>query len=132
MAKKIHIMNFEELNNYLQKWFWEEYLPKTDKAELVNNSGITHYMMCFLDMLEGYALPNMEADYEADVEEGLFSPEDNIVFKYFNDGHTLDELASEVFLFNHLEKFDPFGMYSYEGTWEVAVIAVQEFYKEVK
>lgn len=128
----INITNFEELNNYLKDWVWEDFLPNTSKAELLNNSGAVHYMMCFLDMLEGYALDNLEADYEADVEDGLFDPKDNLIFKFFNEGHTLCELANEVFQLYHLEEYDPFGMYSYEGTWEVAVIAVQEFYKEVK
>lgn len=132
MAKKINVTNFEELNNYLQHWFWKTYLHKTSKVELVNNSGKTHFMVCFLDMLEGYALPNLEPEYESDVEEGVVGPENNLVFKFFNEGHTLEELADEVFMFHRLDEYDPFGMYSYEGTWEVAIIAIQEFYKEVE
>lgn len=132
MAKKINITNFEELNSYLQKWVWKKFRRKTKKAEFLNKSGNVHFMMCFLDMLEGYAIPNLEPEYEADTEEGMFSPENNIVFRYFNEGHTLEELSYEVFLLDGLEELDPFGFYSYQETWEVAVMAIQEFYKEVK
>ena len=129
---KINIANFEELNSYLKGWIWEDFLSNTSKAEFLNNSGVVHYMMCFLDMLEGYAMENLEADYEADVEDGLFNSKDNLIFRFFNEGHTLYELANEVFQLYHLEKYDPFRLYSYEGIWEVAVISVQEFYEEVK
>ena len=112
MAKKINITNFEELNSYLQKWVWKKFRRKTKKAEFLNKSGNVHFMMCFLDMLEGYAIPNLEPEYEPDTEEGMFSPENNIVFRYFNEGHTLEELSYEVFLLDRLEELDPFGFYS--------------------
>ena len=130
MAKKINVTNFEELNKQVQEWFWEDYLPKTDKVELANNSGYLHFMMCFLDMMEGYAVPNLEPEYESDVEEGLIDIGNNLLFQYFNEGNTLEDLASIIFSFNHLEEYDPFGQYSYEGVWEVTIIAVQEYYKQ--
>ena len=128
MNNEVKITNFEELEERLHNWFWEEYLPKTDKAYLVNNSGILNFMMCFLDMLKGYAIPNLEDEYEDMIQDGVFNSEHNLMFRFFNDGNTLEDLADSVFYLNHLECFDPFGLGSFQGTWEVAVEVVQNYY----
>lgn len=128
MNNEVKITNFEELEERLHNWFWEEYLPKTDKAYLVNNSGILNFMMCFLDMLKGYAIPNLEDEYEDMIQDGVFDPKDNLIFRFFNDGNTLEDLADGVFSLSHLERFDPFGLESYQGTWEVATEVVQNYY----
>lgn len=126
------ITNFQELHDFVHDYVYNKLINESDKGSLIEQSGRIYFVMCFLDMLESYVIPNFEEEYESDVENGLYKPEDNLLFRFFNDGHTPLELADEVFILDSLEEVDPFGFYSYQETWNAAIIAVQEFYKEVK
>ena len=130
MANKI--TNFQELHDFVHDYVYNKLINESDKGSLIEQSGRIYFVMCFFDMLESYAIPNLEEEYESDVEDGLYKPEDNLLFRFFNDGHTPLELADEVFTLDSLEEIDPFGFYSYQETWNAAIMAVQEFYKEVK
>ena len=123
MKNERNITTYRELANVLENEVWEEFLSNTSAEEMLINSGIVHYMVCFIDALEGYVIPCIEEDQEEDGGET-----DNLIFKFFNEGHTLWDLANEVFMLN-LENSDPFGLYSYQGTFEVAIDAVRSFYK---
>ena len=129
---EINITNFEELYHHVDKWFKEDYLPNHTKEDLTLDVAYVHYMEAFLDAMEGYVIPNLEDEFEVEVENGTFNPRHNFLFRFFNEGHTLHDLACEVLQLHHLDDLDPYGLYSFANTWEVAIIAVQEFYKEVK
>lgn len=128
----INITNFEELYHRVDKWFKEDYLPNHTKEDLTLDVACVHYMEAFLDAMEGYVIPNLEDEFEVEAESGAFESKDNLIFRFFNEEHTLHDLACEVLQLNHLEDLDPYSLYSFAGTWEAAIIAVQEFYKEVK